>query len=191
MIAAFGLVNKIRAPVTQDMIGPFGYDRVETAHRLDQAGQIIIVYKLRISKYSRSLAKKVIYRFDMFVDLLGKFISRVQKTEAVIISFGQKLHAPCFGQSVKCTQYFRRVTLKLLQQQAGNTIGYPKPAIESAYQIQKHSVGGKITFVRHLPANRAVFIVIEILIVFVKYSVVPQSHGLMHLKVETYRRHNL
>ncbi len=127
----------------------------------------------------------------MLVDLLDEFITRVQETEAVIISFGQELYASCFRQGVECAHHFRRETLKLLQQQAGNTIGYPKSAIKSAYRLQKQPVSRKIAFVRYLPADQAVLIVIKILVVFVKYGVVPQSHGLMHLKVETHRRHNL
>ena len=191
MIAAFGLINKIRTPVTQDMVGPFGYDCIETTHRLDQTGQIIVVYKLRISEYLWSLTKKVVYRLNVLVNLFDKFSARVQKTEAVIISFGQKFHAPSFGEGIERAHHFRRVTLELLQQQAGNTIGYSESAIKSAYQIKKQSVGGKITFVCHFSANRAVLIFIEVLVVFVKYGIVPQSHWLMNLKVETYRRHNL
>ena len=191
MIAAFGLVNKIRTPVAQNVVGPFGNDRVETAHRLDQGGQFIVVYKLRISKYPWFLTKKVVYRFDVLVDLLDEFCSRVQETEAVIISFGQKLDAPCFRQGVECAHNFRRITFELLQQQAGNTVGDSKFAVKFAYHLQEQPVGRKIAFVRYLSANRAVFMIVEIFVVFVKYGVVPQSYWLMHLEVETYRRHNL
>jgi hypothetical protein len=60
-----------------------------------------------------------------------------------------------------------------------------------SYQIQQQPVGGKITLICHLPADGGIFRVVEIVVVFIKYRVVPQSEGLMDLKIKTHRSHIL
>ena len=108
----------------------------------------------------------------------------------MIIRFRQELDTAGFRQCIECAHHFRGITLELLQQQPGDAVGDLKSALKSSYNIQKQPVSGKIAFVCHLSANRAVLIIVKILVIFIEYGIVPQSHWLMHLEVKTYRRHN-
>jgi hypothetical protein len=109
----------------------------------------------------------------------------VEETEAVIIGLRQKFDMTGLGQGVKGTHHFRAIFLKLLENDACDTVSDLKSPVESAYDIQKKTIGGKVTFIGYLAANGRVFIFIEIVLTSVKYSVMSQPHGLMDLKVET------
>jgi hypothetical protein len=79
--------------------------------------------------------------------------------------------------------------LELLEQRSGYAVRHLEFAVKSPYQIQNEPVCGQIAFVCDLPADRAVLVVVKIVLVFIEDRVVSQPHGLMDLKVEAYRRH--
>jgi hypothetical protein len=107
----------------------------------------------------------------------------------VIVGFSEKLYAAGFRQRVESTENFRGKRTQLLQQYTRQAVCYPEPAFIPSDYIEEQSIGGKITLVCDFPANGRVLVLVEVMVIFVEYSVVPQPQGLMHLKVETHRSH--
>ena len=183
------MVNEIRTPETEDVVGAFGDYRVESLHRLNKTRKRIIVNQLGIPENFRLLAEKILYHRAVLIDLLDKFVLRLQKAQAVIISFAEKFHTPCPGQGVECAYHFRRILLELLEQTAGYAVGNPEFAFVFIYQIQHKTVRRQVALVRHLSADKRVLMLVKIPVVAVKDGVVSKPDRLMDLKIETYRSH--
>jgi hypothetical protein len=56
-------------------------------------------------------------------------------------------------------------------------------------QIQHQTIGRQVTFVRHLAANLAVSVIVEVLVIRIENAVTSQATRLMYLEVKTNRRH--
>jgi hypothetical protein len=65
--------------------------------------------------------------------------------------------------------------LQLLQQNARDAVGDLEPPLEPAYQLKDQTVGRKVALIGDLSADRRVLEIVEILMVAVKYRVVPES----------------
>jgi hypothetical protein len=102
MSAIFGAVNKIGAAKSQNMVCAFADYSVKAAHRLNQNGQVVIVYKLGIPENAGRLAKQVFHRLDVLIYLVDKFPAGIQEAQAVIIGLGQELDAAGARKRVEC-----------------------------------------------------------------------------------------
>ena len=150
-------------------------------------GQVVVVYQFGIPEDSRRLAEVVLYRFDVFSDLFREFCSRIKKTQAVIVRFRQELDAACLSESIECAQNLRRIFFELFEKRACYAVRDSELSIETSYVFQKQTIRGKVAFIGYFPANRRIFVLVEIVTVIIEYCVVSQSGGLMNLEVKTYR----
>jgi hypothetical protein len=118
------------------MVGTFGDDRVEIAHSINGMGKIVVVNEFGVSENSRFLPEIILDRVHVFVYLFDELGTRIQKTKAVVISFGKKFHAAGFGKVDESLHDLGAVLGELLQEYAGDTVRYSKLSVVSFDQIQ-------------------------------------------------------
>jgi len=75
--------------------------------------------------------------------------------------------------------------MELLHQGTGYTVGYLKFAAKSLNCIKKKAIGRKIALICNFSADGMVLDLVKIRIRLVKHCVVPETEGLMNLKIKT------
>ena len=168
------------------MVGAFGDDSVEPAGGFDGACQIVIIDQFGVSEDSGCLSEEVLDGFDVFVDLVDEFVSRVEETQAVIVGFGEELDATGLCERVECADDLGAVFVELLEEDAGDAEGNLEPAIVPLDVLEQQAIGGQVALVGDLSAYLRVFELVEIGFGPVEDGVVLEPEGLMHLKIEAY-----
>ncbi|HEY5141309.1 MAG TPA: hypothetical protein VIJ25_18650, partial [Methylococcales bacterium] len=179
-------IDKIGISKAKNMICPFGQYRVKPADRLDGRRKVVIVNQFGIAEHAGCLSEEPLDGVPVLVNLFDKFVTRIQKAQAVIIGLAEEFYAARLCERVKCTHYFRAVLVELLKQRAGDAVRNFESAFVPLYNIQQEPVCRQVAFIGDLAAYRRVFIVVKIVRAFIKDRIVPQPKGLMNLKIKTY-----
>ena len=110
-----------------------------------------------------------------------------QRSQGVVIGFGQELDAAGGGQRLEAVENLRAEALELVQGGAGNGIGNLEFALMFLDEFQHELVHREIALLRDTACNRAVgeVIIVMGILADIEKSVQAQPHGLMDLEIQT------
>ena len=107
----------------------------------------------------------------------------------MVIGFGKQLHAARFHQFPEALDDLGRVALELVERGAGNGEAHLEAALVATDQLEQKSIHGQVALAGHLEEDAAVGVLILVKGIppDVEKGVMPQTVGLMDLKVKANR----
>ncbi len=118
-------------------------------------------------------------------DLLGELLAGVEKSERMVVSFGEELYGAGVGEGVKSAHDLRGILFELFNDDPSAGIGDLELSGVLSDEVEDKLIGGQIALFGYFVDNLLVVVVVEVIGVRVEDGVASEPIGLVNLEIET------